>query len=63
LAKEKALHCEFKCNLCGTDIKLPLCCKKESIMIKDGKIMCDLCGSVTSVPVCCGKEIRFVGVN
>jgi len=56
------LHCKFKCNLCTTNIELPLCCKRESIQIINGKIYCELCGSKTPIPVCCNEEVKFVGI-
>ena len=60
--KEKEImHCDFMCNLCGTNIKLPACCGSSSdVKIKEGKLVCNLCGSNKKVPLCCGKEVLIV---
>jgi len=58
--KEKdVMHCEFKCQLCGTDIALPVCCDPEEMHVKDGVLMCNLCGSNKKVPLCCGKDMKI----
>jgi len=63
LKKEKVLHCKFECSLCGTDIELPLCCKKDSVKIINGKVVCNMCGTEEEVPVCCDEKVMYVGVE
>jgi hypothetical protein len=47
------------CTICNTEIKVPLCCKKE-MQIQDGVLICDLCNSEQDIPICCGNAMMAV---
>jgi hypothetical protein len=63
LSEEEILHHRFKCTLCGTGIRLPLCCKKGTFKIVDNNIQCDMCGSNENVPICCDMKANYEGVE
>ena len=40
------------CTVCNTELKVPLCCKKE-MQVHDGVLVCNLCNSEQDIPICC----------
>ena len=44
----------LECTLCGTEVPVPLCCKKQ-MQVQEGELVCSLCNAIEDIPICCGN--------
>ena len=60
MEKKKEKRSVLACTICDTELKVPLCCKKQ-MQVKEGILICTLCNSEEDIPVCC--ENAMISVN
>ena len=52
----------LKCNICGTEKEVPVCCE-SSMIVKGSHMLCccksDTCG-YQPIPECCGQTMSYI---
>ena len=59
MEKKEEMKAVLTCKICDTELKVPLCCKKQ-MQVKEGVLMCALCNSEEDIPVCCENAMIVV---